>query len=246
MAYDFFNHTDSDIAAVDNGTDDNYNPNEGQDLVSYYNNIGVYDREDYTIVNETKSDSCSDITSSHVPETLEEIEQQIDRLKLRWSEVTYLIGQRLKYISDNRLYEEKGYHDFKTYVTLAIKMSENNAYYYISVFEYFTEEQTKTAGSKLKLIIPVLNKLKRDKDIPENMREMKMKTMRDELYYKICNKTYREAERIIFDIRQKSFMDMTHLLNFQRIKVLKDKIIINEPNEELQKQIVALLEEFYN
>ncbi len=244
MAYDIFNQTD---AAVDiAGIDDNTNPNDGQDLVSYYNNINLYDTNDYTIVNETKSDYCADITSSHVPDSLEEIERQIDRLKLRWSEVTYLIGQRLKYISDNRLYEEKGYHDFKTYVTLAIKMSENNAYYYISVFEYFTEEQTKIAGSKLKLIIPVLNKLKRDKNIPDSMREIKMKTMRDELYYKICNKTYREAERIIYDIRQKYFTDMDHMLNFQRIKVLKDKIIINEPNEELQKQIVALLEDFYN
>ena len=180
-----------------------------------------------------------------MPQSLDEIEQEIDRLKLRWSEVTYLIGQRLKYIADNRLYEQKGYHDFKTYVTLAIKMSENNAYYYISVFEYFTEEQTKRAGSKLKLIIPVLNKLKRDKTVSDELKAIKIKGMRDELYYKIYNKTYREAEKIITDMRQKYFTDIGKIVQFQRVRIVKDKIIINEKDPDIQQKLLELIEEFY-
>ena len=200
---------------------------------------------EYSAAMPQQGDSCSDITSANMPQSLDEIEQEIDRLKLRWSEVTYLIGQRLKYIADNRLYEQKGYHDFKTYVTLAIKMSENNAYYYISVFEYFTEEQTKRAGSKLKLIIPVLNKLKRDKTVSDELKAIKIKGMRDELYYKIYNKTYREAEKIITDMRQKYFTDIGKIVQFQRVRISKDKIIINEKDPEIQQKLVELIEEFY-
>ena len=220
--------------------------NELMDLSDMYNTSrSIINEPSYDETSELKSDFCSDITSAHIPESLDEIEQEIDRLKLRWSEVTYLIGQRLKYIADNRLYEQKGYHDFKTYVTLAIKMSENNAYYYISVFEYFTEEQTKRAGSKLKLIIPVLNKLKRDKTVSDELKAIKIKGMRDELYYKIYNKTYREAEKIITDMRQKYFTDIGKIVQFQRVRISKDKIIINEKDPEIQQKLVELIEEFY-
>ena len=220
--------------------------NELIDLSDMYNvSRSIINEPSYDVTSEPKGDFCSDITSAHIPESLDEIEQEIDRLKLRWSEVTYLIGQRLKYISDNRLYEQKGYHDFKTYVTLAIKMSENNAYYYISVFEYFTEEQTKRAGSTLKLIIPVLNRLKRDKTVSDELRDIKIKGMRDELYYKIYNKTYREAEKIITDMRQKYFTDVGKIVQFQRVRVAKNKIIINESDPDLQAKLVELIEEFY-
>ena len=220
--------------------------NELMDLSDMYNTSrSIINEPSYDETSELKSDFCSDITSAHIPESLDEIEQEIDRLKLRWSEVTYLIGQRLKYIADNLLYEQKGYHDFKTYVTLAIKMSENNAYYYISVFEYFTEEQTKRAGSKLKLIIPVLNKLKRDKTVSDELKAIKIKGMRDELYYKIYNKTYREAEKIITDMRQKYFTDIGKIVQFQRVRISKDKIIINEKDPEIQQKLVELIEEFY-
>ena len=226
-----------------NGTPDD---DSGMPLSDIYN-VGraLIHEPEYSVTAESHDDACSDITSANMPQSLDEIEQEIDRLKLRWSEVTYLIGQRLKYIADNRLYEQKGYHDFKTYVTLAIKMSENNAYYYISVFEYFTEEQTKRAGSKLKLIIPVLNKLKRDKTVSDELKAIKIKGMRDELYYKIYNKTYREAEKIITDMRQKYFTDIGKIVQFQRVRIVKDKIIINEKDPDIQQKLLELIEEFY-
>ena len=62
-----------------------------------------YSKEETKITTYQKQDLCADITSSNLPKTLEELEIQIDRLKQRWSEFTYLIGQRLKYINDNRL-----------------------------------------------------------------------------------------------------------------------------------------------
>ncbi|MBQ3922406.1 MAG: hypothetical protein II707_03845, partial [Spirochaetales bacterium] len=233
-------HEESDLGGWDMNDDssDANLPDDDNDMpLSNIYNIGrqmIHDTESNSFVIESRDDLCSDITSQRIPESLDEIEQEIDRLKLRWSEVTYLIGQRLKYIADNRLYEQKGYRDFKTYVTLAIKMSENNAYYYISVFEYFTEEQTKRAGSKLKLIIPVLNRLKRDKTVSDELKAIKIKGMRDELYYKIYNKTYREAEKIITDMRQKYFTDIGKIVQFQRVRISKDKIIINEKDPEIQ------------
>ncbi len=244
-------HEESDLGGWDMNDDssDANLPNDDNDMpLSNIYNIGrqmIHDTESNSFVIESRDDLCSDITSQRIPESLDEIEQEIDRLKLRWSEVTYLIGQRLKYIADNRLYEQKGYHDFKTYVTLAIKMSENNAYYYISVFEYFTEEQTKRAGSKLKLIIPVLNRLKRDKTVSDELKAIKIKGMRDELYYKIYNKTYREAEKIITDMRQKYFTDIGKIVQFQRVRISKDKIIINEKDPDIQQKLVELIEEFY-
>jgi len=54
-----------------------------------------------------KKDFCEDITVDALPRSLEEIELQIDRLKQRWSEFTYLIGQRLKFINDTRLLRRK-------------------------------------------------------------------------------------------------------------------------------------------
>lgn len=195
--------------------------------------------------NSGKTDLCQDITSSNVPENLEELEMQIDRLKRRWGEFTYLIGQRLKYINDNKLYKEKGYRDFKTYSNIALKMSENNAYYYIAVYEYFTEEQTRKAGSKLKLIIPILNKIKKEKDSPEDYKMAKIKDVRDELFLKVFNKTYREAEKIIADVRRKFFTDMDKIVSFKRIVVTKERVIVNESDKDIQKQLVALIEEFY-
>ena len=133
------------------------------DTNAYSNDL--VENKEVSVIKKEKTDLCEDITSESIPTNLSEIEIQIDRLKQRWSEFTYLIGQRLKFINDNKLYEEKNYPDFKTYVNIALKMSENNAYYYIAIYEFFTEEQTRKAGSKLKLLVPILNKVKRDKEI---------------------------------------------------------------------------------
>ncbi len=194
----------------------------------------------------TYRDLCDDITVETIPLTLEEIELQIDRLKLRWGEFTYLIGQRLKIISDKSLFESKGYSDFKTYVNVALKMSESNAYYYITVFEYFTEEQTRRAGSKLKLLIPILNKIKKEKDIPEDMRDARFKDMRDELFSRICNKTYRESEKIISDMKSKYFVQPDTFTNYQKIIVRKNRIIINEDDRDIQEEIVKIINEYYS
>ncbi len=197
-----------------------------------------------------KEDLCEDIEINKIPATLEEIEMQIDRLKQRWGEVTYLIGERLKYINDNRLYEIKGYTDFKTYVNYALKMSENNAYYYIAVCEYFTPHETKLAGSKLKLIIPILNKIKRDKTLSEEIKEIQLKDLKTDLINKIYTKTYREAEKIITEIKEKYFSTVEEIvqkdLDNEKIIILKDKIIIKESDREIQAQLVKLIEEFYN
>jgi hypothetical protein len=190
-------------------------------------------------------DLCNDITIDDLPADLDMLEMQIDRLKQRWSEFTYLIGQRLKFINDNRLFEQKGYTDFQTYVSLALKMSENNAYYYISIFEFFTEEQTVKAGSKLKLIIPILNKVKKDKELPDEIKTEKIKDLRDDLFLKICNKTYREAEKIIQDIRLKYFPEIEKIVEFQRFKVSGDKIIIFEDDKDLQEKLIKIINKFY-
>lgn len=193
-------------------------------------------------------DLCDDIEINKIPTTLEEIEMQIDRLKQRWGEVTYLIGERLKYINDNRLFEQKGYTDFKTYVNCALKMSENNAYYYIAICEYFTPQETRVAGSKLKLIIPILNKIKRDKELPEDIKISQIKDLKDELITKIYTKTYREAEKIIDEIREKYFAtieDLNKNLTEEKIIILKDRIIIKEDDRDIQTKLVKLIEEFY-
>lgn len=204
-----------------------------------------YSKEETKITTYQKQDLCADITSSNLPKTLEELEIQIDRLKQRWSEFTYLIGQRLKYINDNRLFEENGYVDFKTYVNIALKMSENNAYYYISIYEFFTEDQTVKAGSKLKLIIPVLNKIKKDKEIPEDIRDDKLNSLRDKIFAMIYNKTYREAEKIVDTFRQKYFTNLQKIEKFERVVVKDDKIVIYEKDKDIQEKLVKLIEEFY-
>jgi hypothetical protein len=196
-------------------------------------------------VSTERRDLCQDITLDYVPENLDEIEIQIDRLKQRWSEFTYLIGQRLKIINDSKLFEEKGYQDFHTYVNIALKMSENNAYYYISIFEFFTEEQTKNAGSKLKLIIPILNKVKKDKEMPPEIKKERLKNLRDELYTKIFNKTYREAEKIINEIKGKYFIELEKIESFERVIIKDDKIIIFENDKDIQDQLLKLINEFY-
>ena len=199
--------------------------------------------------NKMQNDFCTDITSSEIPHSIDEIEFQIDRLKRRWNECTYLIGQRLKYINNHRLFEEKGYTDFSTYVKIALKMSENNAYYYIAIFDYFTEEQTRLAGSKLKLIIPVLNKVKKDTSIPEKIKDERIDQIKNELYTSIRNKTYREAEKLIKDLKTKYFFGIENIekqSEFKRIEVKSDKIIINESDKETQKQLINIIEDFYN
>lgn len=195
-------------------------------------------------------DSCIDITSQNLPSTLEEIEFQIDRLKRRWNEFTYLIGQRLKIINDNKLYKESGYNDFGTYIKIALKMSENNAYYYIAIYEYFTEEQTKMAGSKLKLIIPILNKVKRDDSISEEQKNLKMIEYKEDLYSKIYNKSYRDAEKIVNQIKNEYFNsfegnDKQKIKMDKKYLVKDDKIIIYERNKEIRKVIIDFIEDLY-
>jgi hypothetical protein len=214
--------------------------------------INLYDEETGDLIipkkeieKSLKRDLCDDISVENVPSKLEELEIQIDRLKQRWSEFTYLIGQRLKFINDNRLFEEKGYKDFGTYAAIALKMSENNAYYYISIYEYFTEDQTIRAGSKLKLIIPILNKIKKDKEIPEEIRSERLKSLRDELFMKIYNKTYREAEKIINDLKAKYFSEIEKIGKFERVVIKDDKIIIYENDKDIQKALYNLVTKFY-
>jgi hypothetical protein len=160
------------------------------DLESEVLHYEIYDEN----IVKTK-DYCEDIDTRNIPDNLDEIERQIERLKQRWGEFTYLIGQRLKYISNNKLYEKNNYPNFKTYVNIALKMAENNAYYYIAVYNYFTEEQTRVAGSKLKLIIPFLNKIKSDSSIPPPLKEIKIKAMRDELFLKYIKKATEMLKR---------------------------------------------------
>ncbi len=198
------------------------------------------------VVGGASLDLCEDITSSVIPSSLEEIEIQIDRLKQKWSEFTYLIGQRLKYIADNRLFRERGYEDFKTYVNIALKMSENNAYYYISIYDYFTEEQTVKAGSKLKLIIPVLNKIKRDKEISDDSKRDKINLLRDKIFTMIYNKSYREAEKIVDNLRNKYFTEVDKIVEFERIIVKNDKIIINESDKDIQESLIKVINDFYS
>ncbi len=193
----------------------------------------------------TYRDLCDDINSENIPATIEELELQIDRLKQRWGEFTYLIGQRLKIISEKGLYESKGYSDFKTYVNVALKMSESNAYYYITVYDFFTEEQTRRAGSKLKLLIPILNKVKKEKDVPEELKEARFKDMRDELFAKICNKTYRESEKIISDMKNKYFNTIDEMIDFQKIVIKRDRIIIHEEDKEIREELVKIINEYY-
>jgi len=191
-------------------------------------------------------DLCEDIQPSFIPSNLDDIERQIERLKQRWGEFTYLIGQRLKYIVDNKLYEQNNYPNFKTYVNIALKMAENNAYYYISVFHFFTEEQTRMAGSKLKLIIPFLNKIKSDKSLPESLREIKIKAMRDELFYKIYKKSYRDAEKVIKEVKSKVFNKIADLeFNKKKLFVKSDRIVLLEDNEDVKNDIIALIKNYY-
>ena len=124
-------------------------------------------------------------------------------------------------------------------------MSENNAYYYIAIYEYFTEDQTRQAGSKLKLIIPILNKIKRDKEIPDELRGARIKDMRDELFAKIYNKTYREAEKFIQDVRSKYFSEIVKIDKFQRVAVKDGKIIIYEDDKDIQDQLLKIINDFY-
>jgi len=207
---------------------------------------------DASITTLNNSDLCNDISSQNLPSTLDAIELQLDRLKRKWNEYTYLIGQRLKFINDNRLFEDKGYSNFGTYAQVALKMSENNAYYYISIFEFFTEEQTQSAGSKLKLLLPILNKLKRDKEIPEDLKNERIKDLRNELYLKICNKSYREAEDIIKDLKKKYFTKINKFENIEnnandkRIIIKNDRLIIMEKDKDIQLELIKIIENFYN
>ena len=209
-----------------------------------YNEDALKEQDDeiVTIDRLASKDLCGDISLDNLPENLDDI----DRLKQRWSEFTYLIGQRLKFINDARLFEQKGYSDFQTYVNIALKMSENNAYYYIAIYEYFTEEQTKKAGSKLKLIIPILNKVKRDKEIPDEIKTERLKDLRDEIVAKIYNKTYREAEKIISDFRSKYFDQIEKIEKFEQYQVRNDRIVIYETDKDSQAKLVKMIKRFYS
>lgn len=202
---------------------------------------------EYELVHDSSRDLCEDITPQELPDDLDQLEKQIERLKQRWGEFTYLIGQRLKHILELKLYEQNNYPNFKTYVTVALKMAENNAYYYIAVYNYFTEEQTRLAGSKLKLIIPFLNKIRSDKTLPEPVRDVKLKALRDELYFKIYKKSYREAEKIIKQVKSTYFSTITDLaVNDKKIEIKKDRIIIHEEDETVREKLIALINDFYN
>jgi hypothetical protein len=125
-------------------------------------------------------------------------------------------------------------------------MSENNAYYYISIYEYFTEDQTREAGSKLKLLIPILNKVKKDKEIPAEFKEERLKDLRDELFSKIYNKTYREAEKIMQEVRLKYFSQIDKIEHFERIAIKDNRIIIFEKDKDIQEQLVKIIKDFYS
>ena len=199
------------------------------------------------LIDNSNIDLCEDITINNIPETLYGIELQIDRLKHRWGEFTYLIGQRIKIIKDNKLYIERGYISFKVYVNVVLKMSESNAYYYISVYEFFTERQTKEAGAKLKLLIPLLNKIKRDRELAYDIKILKIKDTRDFLFSQIYNTTYREAEKIVkYEFDNSVYKKKPKQEIFGRFVVKDNMITIFEKDKDIQKELIKLIEDFYN
>jgi len=208
---------------------------------------GLKEDNEFEIIDNSNVDLCEDITIDNIPKTLDEIEFQIDRLKLRWGEFTYLIGQRIKIIRDNKLYRERGYISFKVYVNIVLKMSESNAYYYISVYEFFTEKQTREAGAKLKLLIPLLNKIKRDRELASDIKILKIRDTRDFLFSQIYNTTYREAEKIVkYEFDNSVYKKKPKQEVFGRFIVKDNAITIFENDKDIQKELIKLIENFYS
>ncbi len=217
-------------------------------IIDMKNSSSTLEEENlFEVIEKSSADLCEDITINNIPETLNEIELQIDRLKLRWGEFTYLIGQRIKIIRDNKLYRERGYLSFKIYVNVVLKMSESNAYYYISVYEFFTEEQTKEAGAKLKLLIPFLNKIKRDRELSDDIKFLKIRDTRDMLFAQIYNTTYREAEKIVKnELNNSVYQRKPREEVFGRFTIKDNTITIFEKDRDIQKELIKVIEDFYS
>ena len=201
-------------------------------------------------------DLCQDITLNNCPQSLAEIELQIDRLKQRWGECTYLIGQRLEKIRTEKLFKEKGYNDFKSYIQSALKMSESNAYYYMAVFEYFSEYHAREIGSKLKLVIPVLNQIKNDNNLPQNIKKMQLDLIKNKIISKIQNKSYREAEKFIKNFKEKIFTKAkkysekklleNNQENLPRIQYHENSFTILDDDYMRRDELINMIKSFYS
>ncbi len=91
------------------------------------------------------------IHEKNMPNTVDELENEIDRLKEEMQKSMWLIGQRLSKIKNEKLYETK-YKDFTEYCTYRFEFNRRTAYRFLFIYDNFTFETARTHGSKLRLL----------------------------------------------------------------------------------------------
>lgn len=97
----------------------------------------------------------------------------------------WLVGERLAYIRDHKVYRQYGHDSFETFVREETPYSRSTAYNYIKAFENYTFEESLRAGSKLSLLVQTL--------------ELKNEKEQAKIFSLVTDKkvSYREAKSII-------------------------------------------------
>lgn len=168
-----------------------------------------------------------------VPNTLEEIENEIFELQNNVWECGWFIGERLITIRDKYLNELKeNYNSISEYAKIKFGLDSSQTSRFIFIAEYFTQADARQLGSKLRLL----------KKIKEEEHQEYLE------WIKLENPTYRQIEE---DIKNKypTFNKPQKGINMGRKKmvvnfeILKKKIPKEKHNEFLER-INLLIEEY--
>ncbi len=98
--------------------------------------------------------------SEDIPENIEEIELQINSLKNRMWEVSWLIGKRLLVVKDKHL-EGTEFLSISDYAKSKFGFERRTTYRFMFIAKHFDQVTARTLGSKLRLLEP-LNEDKRN------------------------------------------------------------------------------------
>ncbi|HPO48923.1 MAG TPA: hypothetical protein PLO89_01230, partial [Spirochaetota bacterium] len=83
-------------------------------------------------------------------------------------------------------------------------------------------------------------------EISDDSKRDKINLLRDKIFTMIYNKSYREAEKIVDNLRNKYFTEVDKIVEFERIIVKNDKIIINESDKDIQESLIKVINDFYS
>jgi hypothetical protein len=114
-----------------------------------------------SIQNKNANLELTKITEQNVPDTLSELEKQIEILSKGVGSYGWLIGQRLTIIREKKLYRNLDYKNFTDYLNgRNFGMSVSSAYNLMRIYSVFSFDQIMRYGSKLYPLLPLTDPIR--------------------------------------------------------------------------------------